>query len=55
MEESNVEFFMSLLHYKKFCLQRRLKVVADALKVVANVICSDNIAANSGCVCSVAI
>ena len=43
------------IHYKKFGLQRRLKVVADALKVAANVICSDNVAANSGCVCSVAV
>ena len=44
-----------LFHYKKFGLQRRLKVVADALKVAANVICSDNVVANSGCVCSVAV
>ena len=42
-------------HYKKFGLQRRLKVVADALKVAANVICDDIVAANSGCVCSVAV
>ena len=43
------------IHYKKFGFQRRLKVVADALKVAANVICSDNVAVNSGCVCSVAV
>ncbi len=49
------------MSYKKFCLQRRLEVDADALKVAANnlkvaanVISSDNVAANIDCVCSVA-
>ena len=35
-------------HYKKFHLQRRLKVVIDALKVV--VIHDDNVIVNSDCV-----
>jgi hypothetical protein len=42
-------------HYNKFHLQRQLKVVVDALKVVVNVTHDHNVIVNSGCVIAFAL